>query len=211
GAQYAQLIARRVREAQVYSVIVPHTMPVADMLAKDPAAIILSGGPASVYADGAPAVEKDLFTAGVPVLGICYGFQAMASAMGGVVARTGTREYGGTSVQVDDAGTLLRGSPGAESVWMSHGDAVHDAPAGFRVLATSDGSPVAAFENAARGLYGMQWHPEVGHTERGQQALQNFLTAAGVAQDWTSSTVIADQIAAIRDRVGDARVICGLS
>ena len=212
GAQYAQLIARRVREAQVYSVIVPHTMPVADMLAKDPAAIILSGGPASVYADGAPAVEKGLFTAGVPVLGICYGFQAMASAMGGVVARTGTREYGGTSVQVDEAGTLLRGSPGAESVWMSHGDAVHDAPEGFQVLATSDGSPVAAFEDPARGLYGMQWHPEVGHTERGQRALENFLYhAAGLRPEWTSGTVIADQIAAIREQVGEDQVICGLS
>lgn len=211
GAQYAQLIARRVREANAYSVIVPHTMPVAEMLAKDPAAIILSGGPASVYADGAPSVEEALFDAGVPVLGICYGFQAMAAALGGVVANTGTREYGGTSVHVDEAGTLLRGSPGAASVWMSHGDAVHDAPAGFQVLATSGGSPVAAFENPARGLYGMQWHPEVGHTERGQRTLENFLDAAGVSREWTSSTVIADQVASIRQRVGDAKVICGLS
>ena len=212
GAQYAQLIARRVREAQVFSQIVPHTMPVADMLAKDPAAIILSGGPASVYAPGAPAVDPALFDSGVPVLGICYGFQAMASALGGVVAHTGAREYGGTSVNIDDAGTLLQGSPGAETVWMSHGDAVHAAPEGFEVLATSAASPVAAFEHQERRLYGMQWHPEVKHSERGQQALENFLyQGAGLAPQWTSGNVIADQVAAIRDRVGDARVICALS
>ena len=212
GAQYAQLIARRVREARVYSQIVPHTMPVADMLAKDPAAIILSGGPASVYAPGAPAVDPALFDSGVPVLGICYGFQAMASALGGVVAHTGAREYGGTSVSVDDAGTLLQGSPGAETVWMSHGDAVHTAPDGFEVLATSSASPVAAFEHPDRQLFGMQWHPEVKHSERGQQALENFLYhGAGLTPQWTSSNVIADQVAEIRARVGDAKVICALS
>ena len=212
GAQYAQLIARRVREARVYSQIVPHTMPVADMLAKDPAAIILSGGPASVYAPGAPAVDPALFDSGVPVLGICYGFQAMASALGGVVAHTGAREYGGTSVSVDAAGTLLQGSPGAETVWMSHGDAVHSAPDGFEVLATSAASPVAAFEHRDRRLFGMQWHPEVKHSERGQQALENFLyRGAGLEPQWTSGNVIADQVAEIRARVGDARVICALS
>ena len=212
GAQYAQLIARRVREAQVYSLIVPHTMPVADMLAKDPAAIILSGGPASVYAPGAPAVDPALFDAGVPVLGICYGFQAMASALGGVVAHTGAREYGGTSVDVDEAGTLLAGSPGAETVWMSHGDAVHAAPEGFQVLAASEAAPVAAFENAGRRLYGMQWHPEVKHSERGQQTLENFLYhGAGLAPEWTPGNVIEDQVAAIRERVEDAKVICALS
>src|SRR5699024_10964241 len=212
GAQYAQLIARRVREAQVYSLIVPHTMPVADMLAKDPAAIILSGGPASVYAPGAPAVDPALFDAEVPVLGICYGFQAMASALGGVVAHTGAREYGGTSVAVDEAGTLLAGSPGAETVWMSHGDAVHAAPEGFQVLAASEAAPVAAFENAGRRLYGMQWHPEVKHSERGQQTLENFLYhGAGLAPEWTPGNVIEDQVAAIRERVGEAKVICALS
>jgi GMP synthase (glutamine-hydrolysing) len=145
GAQYAQLIARRVREANVYSEIVPHTASVADLLAKDPAAIILSGGPSSVYADGAPFVDPALFEAGVPVLGICYGFQAMAQALGGTVAQTGQREYGGTAVEVSEAGTVLAGSPENQTVWMSHGDAVHAAPDGFDVLATSAGSPVAAF------------------------------------------------------------------
>src|SRR5690625_805587 len=133
---------------------------------------------------GAPAVDPALFDAGVPVLGICYGFQAMASALGGVVAHTGAREYGGTSVDVDEAGTLLAGSPGAETVWMSHGDAVHAAPEGFQVLAASEAAPVAAFENAGRRLYGMQWHPEVKHSERGQQTLENFLYhGAGLAPE----------------------------
>ncbi|CAM3691889.1 glutamine-hydrolyzing GMP synthase [Occultella aeris] len=212
GAQYAQLIARRVREAKVYSEIVPHTMSVDAILAKDPAAIVLSGGPASVYADGAPAVDAALFDAGVPVFGICYGFQAMAAALGGTVAHTGAREYGGTPVRVDSEGTLLAGSPTEQTTWMSHGDAVHAAPAGFDVLATSPGSPVAAFEDRTRGLYGVQWHPEVKHSEFGQKALENFLyDGAGLAGDWTPGNVIADQVAAIREQVGDARVICGLS
>ena len=212
GAQYAQLIARRVREANVYSEIVPHTATVAQLLAKNPAAIILSGGPSSVYADGAPAVDPALFEAGVPVLGICYGFQAMARALGGTVAQTGSSEYGGTSVAVADAGELLAGSPAQQSVWMSHGDAVHAAPAGFEVLATSPGSPVAAFEDRARHLYGLQWHPEVKHSPLGQRALENFLyDGAGLAADWNPGNVIADQVASIRAQVGSARVICGLS
>ncbi|MFV0252465.1 MAG: glutamine-hydrolyzing GMP synthase [Beutenbergiaceae bacterium] len=212
GAQYAQLIARRVREAQVYSEIVPHSMSVPDMLAKRPAAIILSGGPSSVYEAGAPTVDPEIFHAGVPVLGICYGFQAMASALGGVVAKTGTREYGGTDVQITEAGTLLANSPGQQTTWMSHGDAVHRAPEGFQVLATSPGAPVAAFEDADRRLFGMQWHPEVKHTALGQDALQNFLySGAGLTPAWTPDNVITDQVAAIRAQVGDARVICGLS
>ena len=145
GAQYAQLIARRVREARVYSEIVPHTFSAEQMLAKNPAAIILSGGPSSVYAEGAPSVDPALFEAGVPVLGICYGFQAMAAALGGEVARTGQREYGGTDVDVCEAGVLLAGTPEQQVTWMSHGDAVHRAPEGFTVLATSPGAPVAAF------------------------------------------------------------------
>ncbi|WP_421734637.1 glutamine-hydrolyzing GMP synthase [Cellulomonas sp.] len=212
GAQYAQLIARRVREANVYSEIVPHTASVADLLAKDPAAIILSGGPSSVYAVGAPFVDPALFEAGVPVLGICYGFQAMAAALGGTVAQTGQREYGGTAVEVTSAGTVLSGSPDSQTVWMSHGDAVHAAPEGFEVLATSAGSPVAAFENRARRLYGVQWHPEVKHSPLGQKALENFLyEGAGLSPDWNAGNVVAEQVDKIRAQVGDARVICGLS
>ncbi|MCK6209957.1 glutamine-hydrolyzing GMP synthase [Georgenia sp. EYE_87] len=212
GAQYAQLIARRVREASVYSEIVPHTMPVQDILAKDPAAIILSGGPSSVYEEGAPATDPTLFEAGVPVLGICYGFQSMARALGGKVARTGTREYGGTVVRVEGDGELLAGSPTQQTVWMSHGDSVQEAPEGFDVLATSDGSPVAAFEDRKRHLYGMQWHPEVKHSVLGQEALERFLyDGAGLAPEWTPGNVIAEQVEAIRATVGSDRVICGLS
>ena len=212
GAQYAQLIARRVREAKVYSEIVPHTMSVEAMLAKDPAAIILSGGPSSVYADGAPSVDPALFAAGVPVMGICYGFQVMAQALGGEVARTGLSEFGGTQVDVCESGVLLAGTPSQQSAWMSHGDAVHRAPEGFRVLATTAGAPVAAFEDTSRSLYGVQWHPEVKHSENGQAVLEHFLySGAGLAPDWTPGNVIADQVAAIKAQVGGARVICALS
>ncbi|WP_426592966.1 glutamine-hydrolyzing GMP synthase [Cellulomonas sp. McL0617] len=212
GAQYAQLIARRVREANVYSEIVPHTASVADLLAKNPAAIILSGGPSSVYAAGAPFVDPALFEAGVPVLGICYGFQAMAAALGGTVAQTGQREYGGTAVSVTSPGTVLAGSPENQTVWMSHGDAVHAAPEGFSVLATSSGSPVAAFEDRSRRLFGVQWHPEVKHSPLGQKALENFLyEGAGLAPDWNAGNVVAEQVEKIRAQVGSARVICGLS
>lgn len=212
GAQYAQLIARRVREAKVYSEIVPHTFTVEQILAKDPVAVILSGGPSSVYAAGAPFVDPALFAAGVPVLGICYGFQAMARALGGEVAQTGLREYGGTEVEVRKDGVLLAGTPGNQTAWMSHGDAVHRAPEGFEVLATSAGSPVAAFEDASRRLFGVQWHPEVRHSAHGQRVLESFLyDGAGLAPDWTPGNVIADQVAAIREQVGDARVVCGLS
>ncbi len=213
GAQYAQLIARRVREADAFSEIVPSTMPLEAMLAKDPAALILSGGPASVYADDAPPADRALFEAGVPVLGICYGFQAMASALGGEVARTGQREYGGTPVEVSERGsTLLHGQPGSQDVWMSHGDAVRTAPEGFRVTASSPGAPVAAFEDAARRLYGVQWHPEVAHSRFGQAVLENFLRrGAGVPADWTTTNVIDEQVERIRAQVGGARVVCGLS
>jgi GMP synthase (glutamine-hydrolysing) len=213
GAQYAQLIARRVREAGCYSEIVPHTLGVPELLAKRPAAVILSGGPASVYADGAPKLDPALLSAGVPVLGLCYGFQAMALALDGEVAPTGTREYGGTAVQAQpEAATLLHGQPAGQSVWMSHGDSVVRAPAGFTVVARTDAVPVAAFEDPQRRLYGVQWHPEVRHSEHGQALLVNFLTrGAGLAQDWTTGNVIAEQLARIRDQVGAGRVICGLS
>ena len=212
GAQYAQLIARRVREAHVYSEIVPHTMPIAEIVARRPAAVILSGGPSSVYELGAPAVDAEIFAAGIPVFGICYGFQAMAQAMGGAVARTGLSEFGGTSLQVVEPGTLFAGIPGPLNVWMSHGDSVSAAPAGFTVTASSDGAPVAAFEDGSRRLAGVQFHPEVLHSEQGQQVLEHFLyDIAGCRPNWTMTSVIDDQVAAIRAQVGSGRVICGLS
>ncbi|GAB2924765.1 glutamine-hydrolyzing GMP synthase [Micromonospora polyrhachis] len=213
GAQYAQLIARRVREARVYSEIVPHSMPVAEMLAKDPAAIILSGGPASVYAPGAPQVDAALFEAGVPVFGICYGFQAMAQALGGTVAHTGNREFGGTPLRPRaEAGVLLRELPAELPVWMSHGDCVTEAPAGFTVTAESVGAPVAAFEDLAGRRAGVQFHPEVGHTAHGQEMLTRFLyDIAGIEPTWTPANIIEEQVAEIRSRVGDKEVICGLS
>ncbi|HEY3007821.1 MAG TPA: glutamine-hydrolyzing GMP synthase [Micromonosporaceae bacterium] len=213
GAQYAQLIARRVREARVYSEIVPHAMPVTELRAKDPAAIILSGGPASVYEPGAPQVDPALFELGVPVLGICYGFQAMAQALGGTVAHTGRREFGGTALTArPDAGALFAGLPADQDVWMSHGDCVTAAPAGFTVNAESAGAPVAAFEDLARRRAGVQFHPEVAHTPNGQAILARFLhDIAGIEPNWTMGSVIEDQVAAIRARVGDAQVICGLS
>jgi GMP synthase (glutamine-hydrolysing) len=212
GAQYAQLIARRVREAHIYSEIVPHSWSAAQILAKDPAAIILSGGPASVFEPGAPKLEAALLEAGVPVLGICYGFQAMAYALGGEVDRGSKGEYGSTATAVGRAEGLLAASPPGQTVWMSHGVAVTRAPAGFEVLASTDGAPVAAFQDRGRRLYGLQWHPEVRHTPLGQAALENFLhREAGLKPTWTPGSIVADQVAAIRRQVGSARVICGLS
>src|SRR5438874_8401943 len=212
GAQYAQLIARRVREAQVYSEIVPHSVPVAELLARKPAAIILSGGPASVYEPGAPQVDPALFHAGVPVLGICYGFQAMARALGGEVAHTGGREFCSTAVTVMPDSTLFTGLPAAQDVWMSHGDCVSAAPPGFAVTAASTGAPVAAFENPTERLAGVQFHPEGAHSPYGQQVLTRFLyDVAGIEPTWTNANIIDEQVAAIRARVGDKQVICGLS
>jgi len=212
GAQYAQLIARRVREARVYSEIVPHTMPVAEMLAKRPKAIILSGGPASVYAEGAPQVSAELFETGVPTFGICYGFQAMARALGGTVERTSMSEFGGTPLTVTEEGTLFRGLPARQDVWMSHGDSVVAAPTGFVVTATSEGAPVAAFEDDARRLYGVQFHPEVMHTAQGQKVLEQFLyDGAGCQPTWTMVNIVDEAVDAIRAQVGGKRVICGLS
>jgi GMP synthase (glutamine-hydrolysing) len=217
GAQYAQLIARRVREANVYSEIVPHTVTAAEVAAKRPAGIVLSGGPSSVYEEGAPRLDEAIFDLGVPVLGICYGFQVMATALGGEVAKTGRREYGSTAVRVsgaatDGAGSLLDGQPAEQTAWMSHGDSVSRAPEGFEVLASTDDTPVAAFANEERRLYGVQWHPEVKHSQYGQAVLENFLhRAAGIPADWNSGNVIADQVAAIRAQVGSGRVLCALS
>lgn len=212
GAQYAQLIARRVREAHVYSEIVPHTWTVQQLLAKNPAAVILSGGPASVYEPGAPAVDTSLFDAGVPVLGICYGFQAMAHALGSEVDRAALGEFGHTEVTTNGGGVILADAPVEQSVWMSHGVAVQTAPEGFDVLASTAGAPVAAFANEERGLYGVQWHPEVKHSPFGQKVLENFLYhAAGIAPTWTSDNVIDRKVAEIRGLVGDASVLCALS
>jgi len=213
GAQYAQLIARRVREANVYSEVVPHTMPVTAMLARNPAAVILSGGPSSVYADGAPGLDAALLTAGVPVFGMCYGFQAMVQALGGTVAHTGLGEYGSTQATVFDlTSTLFDGQAAEQSVWMSHGDSVTAAPAGMKVTASTAGAPVAAFEDDERRLYGVQWHPEVIHSTYGQRVLENFLIrGAGLAADWTASNVVEDQVAAVREQIGSSRVLCALS
>ncbi|MFB9253851.1 glutamine-hydrolyzing GMP synthase [Sphaerisporangium melleum] len=212
GAQYAQLIARRVRECHVYSEIVPSTMPVSEMLAKNPKAIILSGGPASVYAEGAPAAPEGLFETGVPTLGICYGFQEMARVLGGDVARTGTAEYGGTPLTVGSEGVLFAGLPAVQSVWMSHGDSVAAAPDGFQVTAWTPDTPVAAMEDPSRGLYGVQFHPEVLHSEHGQTVMKHFLDAAGCRPTWTMLNIVEDAIEAVRAQVGpEGRAICGLS
>ena len=182
------------------------------MLDKQPSAIILSGGPSSVYADGAPSIDPAVFDAGVPVLGICYGFQAMAQALGGTVGRTGTREYGHTPARVEEGSCLFAGTPDDQVVWMSHGDAVQAAPEGFTVTASTSQTPVAAFENPDRRLYGLQWHPEVLHSEHGQAALVNFLhKEAGLPATWTPDNIIDEQVARIREQVGDVHVICGLS
>ena len=213
GAQYAQLIARRVREANCFSEVVPSTMPVGELLAKDPAAIILSGGPSSVYEEGAPSLDPALLEAGVPVFGMCYGFQSMAQALGGSVEKTGLSEFGATQAMVSDTtSTLFNGQPDEQSVWMSHGDSVAVAPEGMRVTATTAGAPVAAFEDDARRLYGVQWHPEVMHSTFGQQVLENFLRrGAGLAGDWTAANVVEELVEQVRSTVGEARVICGLS
>jgi GMP synthase (glutamine-hydrolysing) len=212
GAQYAQLIARRVREAHVYSEIVPHDTPVRELLRRQPRAIVLSGGPSSVYADGAPQADPGLFATGVPVFGICYGFQAMTLALGGEVAHTGGSEFGRTALAVSQRGRLLSGLPTQQQVWMSHGDEVTLAPAGFTVLASTAGAPVAAFEDPARSLAGVQFHPEVMHSQFGQQILQHFLfDIAGLRPQWTEANIIDELVSTIRARVGGKRLICGLS
>ena len=239
GAQYAQLIARRVRECHVYSEIVPSTMPVEEILARRPKAVILSGGPASVYAEGAPPAPAGLFGAGVPVLGICYGFQLMVAALGGTVERTGAAEYGATVLRLlggDDSpqtfpghggapslphppgppgpragGTLLAGLPATPRVWMSHGDTATAAPPGFTVTARTPATPVAAIENPRSRLYGVQFHPEVMHTEHGRAILSRFLDLAGCRPSWTMLNIVQEQVQLIREQVGGGRAICGLS
>jgi GMP synthase (glutamine-hydrolysing) len=213
GAQYAQLIARRVRDAHVYSEIVPRSMPVAEMLERKPAAIILSGGPASVHVDGAPSIDPAVYDAGVPVLGICYGAQLVALQLGGEVQRTGGGEYGRTPVTRAPAPTvLLADLPEEQVAWMSHGDAITRAPDGFVVTAASPGAPVAALEDRDRAIYGVQFHPEVVHTERGQEVLAAFLfDVCGCRPSWTNTNIIDEAVDEIRAQVGAERVICGLS
>ncbi|GAA4784324.1 glutamine-hydrolyzing GMP synthase [Corynebacterium canis] len=212
GAQYAQLIARRVREARIYSEVIPHTATAAEIAAKHPAALVLSGGPASVYAAGAPALDPAILELGVPVFGICYGFQAMTHALGGTVAHTGNREYGRTDLQVE-GGVLHAGLEATHKVWMSHGDAVTEAPAGFSVTARSEGAPVAAFECQERRMAGVQYHPEVLHSPHGQEVLVRFLTeVAGLEQSWTPANIAEELIDAVCEQVGPTgRAICGLS
>jgi GMP synthase (glutamine-hydrolysing) len=212
GAQYAQLIARRVREAHVYSEIVPHSISADEVRAKSPSAIILSGGPKSVYADVAPSLDPAIYDLGVPILGICYGAQLMALQLGGNVANTGIGEYGRTTLTREGPSLLMAEWPPETTAWMSHGDAIAEAPASFAVTASSPEGPVAVMEDVERGLYATQFHPEVAHTERGQELLSNFLHhVAGIPPTWTNTSIIEDQVAAIRKQVGDEKVLCALS
>jgi len=212
GAQYAQLIARRVREAGVFSEIVHHNVTADEILKKNPLAIILSGGPSSVYEENSPKLDPKIFELGLPILGICYGFQILAQSLGGRVDKTGLREYGATELSVAKATDILDNQPTTQVCWMSHGDQVMAAPEGFEILAQTKTTPVAAFGSKERGIFGVQWHPEVKHSEFGQNVLENFLyKVAKITPDWNSENVIADQVEKIRNQVGSARVICGLS
>jgi GMP synthase (glutamine-hydrolysing) len=211
GGQYSQLIARRVREARVYSELVGHRLSAAEVAARKPAALILSGGPASVYADGAPDLDTAIFDLGVPTLGICYGMQLMARDLGGAVERTGASEFGKAELEADES-ELFRDLPTAQTVWMSHRDSVTAAPSGAVVTASSSSTPIAAFEDRERRLYGVQFHPEVAHTPNGQDILKNFLyEVAGAPPTWTPAAVIEEQVARIRAAVGTERVLCALS
>ncbi|MEY4455105.1 MAG: hypothetical protein RIQ45_628 [Actinomycetota bacterium] len=211
GAQYAQLIARRVREANVFSEIVPSHISAAEVKTKNPQAIILSGGPASVYEEHAPAFDNEILKLGIPVFGICYGFQAMAAALGGVVTKTGKSEFGRTQLTAKDS-KIFKDTPLNQLVWMSHGDAVTQAPAGFTVCANTSDTPVAAFENESAQLAGVQFHPEVLHSEYGQTILHNWLiNIAKCNPAWTTQNIAEAEIAKAKEVIGQKRVICGLS
>jgi GMP synthase (glutamine-hydrolysing) len=211
GGQYSQLIARRVREARVYSELVGHRLSATQIAARNPAALVLSGGPASVYADGAPHVDEDIFGLGVPTLGICYGMQLMALDLGGAVERTGVSEFGKTELEARES-ELFHDLPPEQTVWMSHRDSVTAPPTGAEVTASSPTTPIAAFEDRERRLYGVQFHPEVVHTPHGQQILKNFLyEIAGAPPTWTPAAVIEEQVERIRATVGSERVLCALS
>ena len=213
GAQYAQLIARRVREANVYSEIVPHTITAAEIREKAPTGIIFSGGPKSVHVDGAPMIDPEVYDLDIPVLGICYGAQMIAHQQDGTVGRNERGEYGRTELTVESSGVILEGTPKTQTVWMSHFDAITEMPDGFDVTASTPDAPVAAFEDRERGIYGVQYHPEVGHTDHGQHIIERFLTeGCSAARSWTMASVIDTQVELIRNQVGDeGRVICALS
>jgi GMP synthase (glutamine-hydrolysing) len=212
GAQYAQLIARRVRQAQVYSEIVPSSMPIAKMLEKNPKAIILSGGPSSVYEAGAPTLDSKIFEAGIPIFGICYGFQVMAAALGGVVSKTGKSEFGRTTLTHESKSKLLAGLPKEFSVWMSHGDSVTTAPTGFTSTASTSDTGIVAFENSDAKLSGVQFHPEVLHSENGQEILRRWLIdVVGCKPTWNSENIVSTEVEKIKNLVGKGRVLCGLS
>ena len=212
GAQYAQLIARRVRELHVYSEIVPHRITAAEVQAKNPSAIILSGGPKSVHVEGAPALDPAIYDLGIPILGICYGVQLIAQQLGGTVGRGLRGEYGRAKATRAGDSTLLAGTPDEQDVWMSHFDAVTVPPEGFVCTASTPDAPVAAMEHVERKIWGVQWHPEVVHSPYGMLVLQNFLhVLAGCEPTWTMSSIIDEQVAAVRAQVGTGKVICALS
>ena len=212
GAQYAQLIARRVRQAKVYSEIVPSTMSAEAMMARRPKAIILSGGPASVYVPGAPQIDPAIFTSGIPIFGICYGFQAMAQALGGNVAQTNKSEFGRTHFNADTSSRLFTTTESTFDVWMSHGDSVVEAPPGFTTIGRTEHTPVAAFENATGLLAGVQFHPEVLHSDFGQEILRHWLIDIVKCKPiWTAENIIENEIISIQSMVEKKRVICGLS
>jgi len=212
GGQYSQLIARRVRDCGVFSELLPHHVPLEELARRKPRGIILSGGPASVYAEGAPPLEHGLLELGVPVLGICYGMQLLVHSLGGRVEQAEVGEFGRSDLHVSDAGVLLKGMPREQTCWMSHRDTVYEPPPGFRALASSSGSPVAAVEDAGRRIYGIQFHPEVVHTPYGQEILTRFLTeVCGCEPTWSAASIVEEQVRRIRAQVGDGRVICGLS
>ncbi len=212
GGQYSQLIARRVRECGVFAELLPYDVPLDEITRRQPRGLILSGGPASVYAEGAPKLRRELLDLGVPVLGICYGMQAMVLELGGRVEGAEVGEFGRSRLSVNSPGRLLAGTPADQSCWMSHRDTVFEAPPGFDELAASTESPVAAIENGERGLYGIQFHPEVVHTPYGTQILETFLRdICGCEMAWSAESVIEEQVARIREQVGDGKVICGLS
>ena len=212
GAQYAQLIARRIRQAQVYSEIIPSTATAKEILARKPKAIVLSGGPSSVYEEGAPNLDSEIFKAGIPIFGICYGFQVMAQALGGVVTKTGKSEFGRTKLTNPNNSKLLKGFNSEFSVWMSHGDSVTAAPAGFSATSNTVDTPIVSFENGDATLAGVQFHPEVMHCENGQEILRRWLVdIVGCKPTWNPDNIVATEIAKVKEVVGNGRVLCGLS